>query len=70
MERTNPDPIIAEVHAIRDALAAEAGHDVGRLFQMIREREEKSGRTYVQFPRRPVEPPQHAHHAKAPPSKP
>lgn len=70
MERTNPDPIIAEVHAVRDALAAEADHDVGRLFQMIREREEKSGRTYVQFPPRRVEPPRNTRYADTPPHRP
>lgn len=70
MERVPPDPIIAEVHAVRDALAAEAGHDVGRLFRMIREREERSGHSYVQFPPRRVELPQDARRPKASPPKP
>jgi len=29
---TDPDNVMAEVYRVRDALAAEACHDVGRLF--------------------------------------
>lgn len=53
METTEPDPIIAEVRAVRDGLTARAGYDVKTLFEHIRELEKESGRTYITYaPRR------------------
>ena len=52
MQTTQPDPIIAEVHAVRDEYAARFDYDVGRMFQDIRARQEASKREYVCFPAR------------------
>ena len=38
------DEIIAEVRAVRDALAAEFDYDIDRLFEVIKRRELKSER--------------------------
>ena len=48
------DPIVAEVRATRDKLAAECGYDVGEIFRRIREREAQSGLEYVSYPSRRV----------------
>ena len=47
MQTTQPDPIIAEVHAIRDEYAARFDYDVGRTFRDIRMKQEASEREYV-----------------------
>ena len=54
METTQPDPVIAEVRAIRDLFAARAGYDVGTIFRRIRERQDVSGREYVTHPARRI----------------
>ncbi len=54
METTQPDPVIAEVRAVRDGIAARAGHDVGAIFRRIREMQDESGREYVSYPARRV----------------
>ncbi len=41
------DPIVAEVRAIRNKLAAECGYDVGEIFRRVREREAQSGLEYA-----------------------
>jgi hypothetical protein len=41
------DPIIDEVRKNREALAAEHGNDLQRLFRAIKEIEAASGRAYV-----------------------
>lgn len=47
------DPIVAEVCAVRDKLAAECGYDVDEIFRRIRKREAESGLEYVSYsPRR------------------
>ncbi len=46
------DPIVAEVRAIRDKLAAECGYDVEEIFRRIRKRQAESGLEYVSFPPR------------------
>ena len=46
------DPIVAEVRAIRDKLAAQCGYDVAELFRQLRKREMDSQRTYVRYPPR------------------
>ena len=41
------DPIVAEVRAAGEELAKQAGYDFDRFFDLIKERERKSGRTLV-----------------------
>jgi len=41
------DPIVAEVREVREALFAEAGHDVHEFCRRLREREEASGHPVV-----------------------
>ena len=54
MKGNQTDPIIAEVHRVRDANAARFDYDVGRIFQDIRKRQENSDRKYVRYPPRPA----------------
>jgi len=42
------DPIVDEVHRIRDAHAARFNFDLDVIFQDIKEREKKSGLKFVQ----------------------
>lgn len=46
-----PDPIVAEVRAVRDRLAARFNYDIDAIVRHIRSVEAASGRTYVQPPR-------------------
>ena len=43
------DPIVAEVRAIRDQLAAQCGYDLKEIFRQVREQQDSSGRQYVRF---------------------
>jgi len=52
MQTIQPDPIIAEVHSIRDEYAARFDYDVGRIFRDLQARQKTSDRTYVCFPAR------------------
>ena len=54
METTQPDPVIAEVRAVRDRFAARAGYDVGAIYRRIRELQDESGREYVSYPARRI----------------
>ncbi|MCY3814458.1 MAG: hypothetical protein OXH15_21980 [Gammaproteobacteria bacterium] len=54
METTQADPVIAEVRAMRDGIAARADYDVAAIFQRIREMQEGSGREYVEYPARRI----------------
>ena len=54
METTQADPVIAEVRAVRDGIAAGADYDVGAIFRRIREMQDASGREYVTYPARGV----------------
>ena len=45
-----PDPIVAEVRAVRDRLAARFNYDVDAIVRHIQSVEAASGRTYVQPP--------------------
>lgn len=55
METRQPDPIIAELRAIREAYAARFDYDVDAMFKDIRARQEASGQEYVRLPaRRPA----------------
>ena len=48
------DPIVSEVRAIRDALAAQCGHDIKAIFQKLREQQAESDLKYVRYPARRV----------------
>lgn len=50
------DPIVAEVRAIRERLAAKHGNTVEGIFKHYREIQESSGRTYVSYPPIRIEP--------------
>ena len=54
MQTRQTDPIMTEVHAIRDEFAARFNYDVGAIFRNIREMQETSGRQYVQYPARRI----------------
>ena len=47
-ETRHQDEIIAEVRAIREALAAEHDYDVDRLFEALRRRERESQREVLE----------------------
>jgi hypothetical protein len=50
----DPNPIVDEVRAVRDSIAKEYDYDIAKIAEAIREREAKSGRTYVHLtPRAP-----------------
>ena len=48
------DPIVAEVRAIRDELAAQCGYDLKKIFRQVGEQQADSGRKYVRYPARRV----------------
>ena len=50
METAHPDPIIAELRAVRDTHAARFNYDVTAIFQDIRAMQAMSGREYVYRP--------------------
>ena len=51
------DPIIEEIHAVREALAREADYDLDKIFEAARTRQEEGGRQPVTLPpRRPAAP--------------
>ena len=54
------DPIVAEVRAIRDKLAAECGYDIKEIFRRVREQQAKSGLNYVRYSARRMAPPEDA----------
>ena len=54
METTQADPVIAEVRAVRDGIAARADYDVAAVFRRIREMQDASGREYVTYPARRI----------------
>ena len=49
------DPIMAELRATRDRLAARFNYDVEAIFRHIQAREARSGLTYIPCPPRPPE---------------
>jgi hypothetical protein len=55
------DPIVDEVRNVRDAHARRFHYDLDAIFRDIKEREKKSGRTFVSFPPRKPEPNQALH---------
>ena len=49
------DPIVDEIHQIRAKIMQEHDNDLHKLFEYLREQQEKSGREYVtRPPRRPT----------------
>ena len=56
MKTLQPDPIIAELRAVRDQHAARFGYDVKAIFRDIQARQEASGRKYVCYPARRTSP--------------
>ena len=50
------DPIVSEVRAIRDVLAAQCGHDIKEIFQKLLEQQAESDLKYVRYPARRVAP--------------
>ncbi len=49
-----PDPIIEEIHAIREALSRASGHDIRKIAEAAKVRQAESGRTTVGRPPRKV----------------
>ncbi|WP_428097124.1 hypothetical protein [Candidatus Rariloculus sp.] len=54
MQSTHPDPVIAEVRAVRDRHAARFGYDVKAIFRDIRSLQKTSGREVVRYPARAI----------------
>ena len=49
------DPILEEIHAVRESLAKEAGYDAEKIAEAARRRQAESGRKAVTLPpRRPA----------------
>ena len=46
------DPIIEEIHAVREALAKESGYDAEKIAEAARKRQAESGRRAVTLPPR------------------
>ena len=55
MQTIQPDPIIAELRAVRDSHAARFNYDVKAIFQDIRALQAMSGCQYVRYPARRVD---------------
>lgn len=50
----SPDPVLEEIHAVREALAKKAGYDAERIAEAARKRQAESGRKAVTLPPRPA----------------
>lgn len=50
------DPIIEEIHAVREDLAREAGYDIERMLDAARARQAAAGLQAVRLPSRKAEP--------------
>ena len=46
------DPIIEEIHAVREALSKESGHDIRKIAEAAKARQTESGRKTVRLPPR------------------
>jgi hypothetical protein len=55
------DPIVDEVRKVREAHASRFNYDLDAIFRAIKEQEKRSGRAFVSFPSRKVEPSQALH---------
>jgi hypothetical protein len=51
-----PDPILAELHAIRDALAKDQGFDMAKIAHAANEAAKKIGRSFEARPPRRIPP--------------
>ena len=49
------DPIVDEMHRIRDAHAARFNYDLNAIFRDLKEQERKSGRKFVSFSPRKID---------------
>jgi hypothetical protein len=47
-----PDPIVEEIHAIREALSRASGDDIRRIAEAAKTRQAESGRKTVRLPPR------------------
>ena len=52
----DPNPIVDEVRAARDAIAKECDYDIARIAAAVRAREAKSNRAFVRLPPRKSQP--------------
>jgi hypothetical protein len=52
----NDDPIVAEVRKARHEHAAKFNYDIAAIFEDTRRQEKESGRQYVSYPPRRIEP--------------
>ncbi len=52
MKTTETDPVIAELHAVRDEHAARRGHDIGAIFEDVRATQKTLARECVRLPAR------------------
>ncbi len=48
------DPIVDEIHAIREEIARRHGYDLDAIVEALRKASEQSGRRVVTLPSRPV----------------
>jgi hypothetical protein len=48
------DPILEEIHAVRETLAKESGYDTEKIAAAARKRQVESGRKAVNLPPRPA----------------
>ena len=48
----NNDPIMTEVHRVKDALSAKYGHDVRQLGKALQQAQKRTDGTYTSFPPR------------------
>jgi hypothetical protein len=46
------DPIVDEIHAVREALSRASGHDFRKIAEAAKARQEESGKKAVRLPRR------------------
>jgi hypothetical protein len=59
MKKMPYDPILTEMHAIKDAISAEFNHDLGALFAHLREMQAKAvaeGRPVIKAPAKAITP--------------
>jgi hypothetical protein len=54
------NPIVEELHAIREALAEASDNDLAKIAEAARFRQQKSGHEIVRLPPKRVSPPQKA----------
>ena len=50
MTESRPDPIVDEIHRVREKLAEQHDFDIRAIVRDIRQKQAKSGRKYETFP--------------------